>query len=209
MATRRRYTLDERARLVAAVAANGGNVNATAITFGVPETSLRQWVRGDRHPELLSVSELHKKELAAKFEHVVELCLDVAESKVTELSPYQAIVVASIATERALQLRGELPVGRRRKAAEDRRDEEERVAALRERWAALMEGRSLPSPAPVEEPKALPLSVMVVLKSEQAPLPAAPDPTPQPVASAPEPTPDAPAAATPTPSRPSWRRLFS
>ena len=104
---RRRYSHDERAKAVAAVAANNGSVNGTARLLGVPETSLRQWVRGERHPELLPLSERYKRELADKFEGLVWRLLDIVDEKMDELTPYQAMLAAAICTDKWLLLTAE------------------------------------------------------------------------------------------------------
>ncbi len=104
---RRRYSHDERAKAVAAVAANNGSVHGTARILGVPETSLRQWVNGERHPELLPLSERYKRELADKFEGLVWRLLDIVDEKIDELTPYQAMLAAAICTDKWLLLTAE------------------------------------------------------------------------------------------------------
>jgi transposase-like protein len=44
---KRRYSDEDRAL---ALAANAGNAKLTARQLGIPETSLRHWRKGDRHP---------------------------------------------------------------------------------------------------------------------------------------------------------------
>jgi hypothetical protein len=117
MAPRRRYTTIERGAAVAAVAANSGSVHGTAKILGIPETSLRQWCNGRRHPELLPLSERYKKELADKLAHFADLAIGVALKKVNELSAYQAVICACIATDKWLLLTGQMPSRRRRGAA--------------------------------------------------------------------------------------------
>jgi transposase-like protein len=53
---KRRYSDQDRAAAVAAVTANGGNIQRTARQLGIPETSLRQWVKAERHPEAAQMS---------------------------------------------------------------------------------------------------------------------------------------------------------
>ena len=104
---RRRYSHDERAKAVAAVAANNGSVHGTAKLLGVPETSLRQWVRGDRHPELLPLSEFYKRELAQRFEDLIPRLLDIVDAKMHEMSGYQAMLASAICVDKWLLLTAE------------------------------------------------------------------------------------------------------
>jgi transposase-like protein len=48
---RHHYTDEQRANALAALAANGGNANRAAKELGIPVRTLRNWGKGDRHPE--------------------------------------------------------------------------------------------------------------------------------------------------------------
>jgi len=51
MAAQRPYTDAQRIDALTKLAANGGNKRKTARETGIPESTLRQWESGDRHPE--------------------------------------------------------------------------------------------------------------------------------------------------------------
>jgi hypothetical protein len=137
MAPRRSYSKNERAAAVAAVAANNGSVHGTAKILGIPETSLRQWCSGDRHPELLPLSERYKKALADKLGHFADLAIGVALKKIDELSAYQAVICASIAIDKWLLLTDQVPT-RRRRATTPEQDAQQstRLACLRKAYCA-------------------------------------------------------------------------
>ena len=62
--TRRRYTDNERAAALTALAANCGNVERTARELGIPRKTLAQWARGQRYPEAAQMS--HEKNYGGK-----------------------------------------------------------------------------------------------------------------------------------------------
>jgi transposase-like protein len=68
---KKRYSDEDRAACLAALAANGGNVGKTARQCGVPETTLRQWADGSRHPEASQMSEPKKGDYADRFDRFV------------------------------------------------------------------------------------------------------------------------------------------
>lgn len=67
---KRRYSDDDRANALAALAANGGNVNKTAKEIGVPPKTIENWAKGDRHPEAANLGELKKLPMADALELV-------------------------------------------------------------------------------------------------------------------------------------------
>jgi transposase-like protein len=73
---RRRYSDEDRANALAALAANAGNVLLTAEQLGIPECTLRQWATGRRHPEARQMSEEKKAPLADRLEQIAHDLLD-------------------------------------------------------------------------------------------------------------------------------------
>jgi transposase-like protein len=105
--SKRRYSDDERAACLAALAANGGNVERTAREVGVPKTTLQQWATGARHPEATQMSETKKPELADLFEDLARKALGVSRRGIRSLKADKAAVVAGIATDKMRLLRGQ------------------------------------------------------------------------------------------------------
>jgi transposase-like protein len=61
---KRRYSDDDRANAIAALAANGGFVKTTARQLGIPAKTLENWSKGTRHPEAANMGDIKKKHLA-------------------------------------------------------------------------------------------------------------------------------------------------
>lgn len=106
---KRRYSDEERAACLAALAANAGNVKKTADQCGVPEPTLRCWSRGTRHPEALQMRDGKKPDLAALFERFALKCLGIADRKAEQMGARDAMVCAGIAVDKAALLRGVAP----------------------------------------------------------------------------------------------------
>lgn len=105
---KRRYSDEDRAMALAALAANGGNLKRTAREQGVPETSLRQWAKGDRHPEAVEMSAQKKPPLADAYEDVVRRSLGhLSEAKLKRAGAVDLLKVAGIATDKMRLLRDE------------------------------------------------------------------------------------------------------
>ena len=122
---RRLYSDRERGEALAALEANRGNVKATAEALGIPGQTLRQWHQGERHAldkmrgldtdrEVREAAERDpalrdalKSKLADGFEALAAKAIGVAHDKVEDASAYQAALIAAIATDKALLLRGE------------------------------------------------------------------------------------------------------
>lgn len=81
---RRWYGDDERGLILAALAANGGNVNKTAREHGIPEPTLRAWASGWRCPRALQLYEDKKKDLArAAHEIAWQMAAEIPEDAAT------------------------------------------------------------------------------------------------------------------------------
>lgn len=78
----RRYSDDERATALAALAANGGNLARTAKQLGIPGTTLKQWAKGQRHPEAAQMSDQKKGDLADALEGVAWKLAEAAPDKI-------------------------------------------------------------------------------------------------------------------------------
>ena len=101
----RRYSDDERASALAALAANGGNVNRAAKEIGIPHDTLRRWSRGERHPEARQMSDGKKLPLADAIESVVEKMVEAVGGKI-ENAPLQQLATAiGILIDKMLLLR--------------------------------------------------------------------------------------------------------
>lgn len=138
--TRRRYTNNERATAVAAVSANNGSVNETARKLGIPETSLRQWCSGQRHPELQPLSEQKKLELADQFGQLAELLLGVVRKKADQLDAKSAAIAAAVCIDKALLLQGQATSISESRTTTEAAD---RLALLREHYGRAQEIRTL------------------------------------------------------------------
>jgi transposase-like protein len=106
---RREYTPDERTTALAALAANAGNVEATARALGMPARTLRSWVRGERTPPMPAEDVPPKKaDLAARFEQIAWRCLSsVTPEKLAAAPVNHLMTAAGIATDKMRLLRGE------------------------------------------------------------------------------------------------------
>lgn len=145
---RRAYSDAERAESLAALSANGGNVSLTAGQLGIPRTTLVHWAGADASKLPAEVVELRRtkhEELAARFEKLAELAIDIAEQKVRDLDGKAAVITAAVATDKALLLRGEATqITESRGTSES----EVRVRLLAERYGQLNPPRVVtPTPA--------------------------------------------------------------
>lgn len=130
--TRRRYSDDDRANALAALAANGGNVAKTARELGVPAKTVEQWSKGQRHFEAAQMSETKRGPLADRLDEIAWKLADAiygrseAELKAAPLT--QVATSLGITIDKARLLRGE-PTN-----IDERRDDA-RLAALRRHYA--------------------------------------------------------------------------
>jgi transposase-like protein len=129
--TKRRYSDEDRAAAVAAVTANGGNVQRTARQLGIPETSLRQWVKAERHPEAAQMSVEKRGTLADEMERVVwKLVEGINDPEKVKAAPVQQLATAAgILVDKIRLLRGE-------PTAIDEHRDDDRLAEYRRRYLA-------------------------------------------------------------------------
>jgi transposase-like protein len=116
---RRRYSDEDRAIALAALAANGDNLRRTARQLGVPRTSLLAWRNGDRHPEAAESVTPKKEALAEALEDVARKLLDgISEVMIARADLLDVMKVAAIAIDKMLVLQGATcPVCNRRSGA--------------------------------------------------------------------------------------------
>ena len=92
---RRRYSDQERAEAMLVLAANGGNLSATAIDTGIPYHTLRHWAAGDRHPEAIQMAKEKMPPLADRLEEVVSLLAEGMDDPLKiQKAPLNQIAVA-------------------------------------------------------------------------------------------------------------------
>jgi transposase-like protein len=126
--TRRRYTDNERAAALTALAANGGNVERTARELGIPRKTLAQWARGQRHPEAAQMSHEKKALLADIYEEIAYRSLGhITPAKLKKCDVLKLVKIAAIATDKMLLLRGQAPSSTPAATLTD----DERIARLR------------------------------------------------------------------------------
>jgi transposase len=105
---RRRYTDEDRANALAALAANGGSIALTARQLNIPPQTLRQWARGARHPEATQMSDEKKLPLADAFEALSRQLLDgITPEKIKRTGVKDLATSAGIAVDKMQLLRGE------------------------------------------------------------------------------------------------------
>src|SRR5262245_48805488 len=107
MASQRRYTDDERAAALAALAANNGNLLKTARDLGIPKSTLQQWAQGTTHPEAAVNAEQKKGPMAERFDAFVHRVLGLTtDDDIRKASLKDRFTAAGIAVDKANLLRG-------------------------------------------------------------------------------------------------------
>ncbi len=105
---RRRYSDEDRAFAIAALASNGGNVWRTSQHLGIPDTTLRQWANGLRHPEAVLMSEEKKSSLAERFDEFASRVLRLTtDEDIKAATLKDRFTAAGIAVDKARLLKGE------------------------------------------------------------------------------------------------------
>lgn len=107
MGERRRYSDDERATALAALAANGGNVERTAAQLAMPRKTLASWAKGERHPEAAQLCQGKKGPMADALDAIAWKILDSLPGKIASAPLAQSMTALGIAIDKARLLRGE------------------------------------------------------------------------------------------------------
>lgn len=106
--TRRRYTDQEKSDALAALAANGGNVQQTANQLNIPYSTLEHWANGERiHPAVVQMGEEKKLPLADRLHDLAHTVTDKLPAKIGKASFQQACVGLGIIIDKMHRLRGE------------------------------------------------------------------------------------------------------
>lgn len=104
----REYSDDEKAAAMAALAAQGGDIGATARSLGIPAKTLRNWSKGQHLSPLASATAVIKKaRLSDAIEDVLWFFLPHFEKKVPEASMGSLATAFGILTDKMRLLRGE------------------------------------------------------------------------------------------------------
>jgi transposase-like protein len=145
MPTKRRYSDEERANALAALAANGGNVNRTASQLRIPAKTLENWQKGSCHPEAAENGERKKGPMADALEAVAWKLLDSIPEKIARAPLNQTATALGIALDKARLLRGE-PTNITQDLAGLSDDElDRRIADVEGRIAAAQAGAAAPA----------------------------------------------------------------
>lgn len=105
---RREYSDEDKATALAALDANGGNVQRTARTLGIPEPTLRGWARKRGiHPTVVELHDQKKGSLADELEEIAEKLAGAMPGKVAEASLQQTATSLGIVIDKMQLLRGQ------------------------------------------------------------------------------------------------------
>lgn len=102
---RRRYSDEDRANAIAALAANGGNVNLTAKQLDIPATTLKHWADGTRHAESAQLGEQKKGPLADRLELVAWKLAESLDGKIEAAGLQQTATSLGIVIDKMQLLR--------------------------------------------------------------------------------------------------------
>lgn len=107
----RRYSDEERANALAALAANGGNVKRTAKQLKIPEKTLANWAKGVSHPEAAKTGDQKKGDMADAFDRIAWAVLEGLTPECLQVAIQKGDIaklgtLAGICVDKALLLRG-------------------------------------------------------------------------------------------------------
>jgi hypothetical protein len=107
---RRRYPDDDQASILAALAANGGNVARTARQLGVPRGTLQQWGhRWGVPPDVAQLAHQKKAALADRLEAIAFQLLGAIPGKAAGASLLELARALGILVDKMLLLRAGAP----------------------------------------------------------------------------------------------------
>lgn len=107
----RQYSDNEKALALAELAAQGGNVSATARVLNIPERTLARWRESVREPDsyLATLADEKKEPLADMYQQIAERAagLLLHGDSLERASAQQQALVSAVAVDKARLLRGE------------------------------------------------------------------------------------------------------
>ncbi len=105
---RRRYSDEERAAALAALKANGGNLELTSRQAGVPRNTLRRWAEHPEHAASSQVRQEKMEELSVLFDRVARVYIGRAltDEAVSDTRGKDAVIAAATATDKKQLLGG-------------------------------------------------------------------------------------------------------
>ena len=133
--TKRRYSDDEKAVILSAVDANGGNVKGTCDILGLPHETVTYWANGNVHPDVAKLRNDKKLPIADRLEQIAHDLLDQVPDKYGDANLQQAMTSVAIAIDKMRLLR-EQPTTISQKAEPDDAELLGRLHRLAERIKA-------------------------------------------------------------------------
>lgn len=101
----RRYSDEDRANTLAALAANEGNVARTAKQLGIPAKTVENWAKGTNHPEAAELGDRKKGVLADKLEEVAWKLAGALDQKIEQAGLQQTATSLGIVIDKMQLLR--------------------------------------------------------------------------------------------------------
>jgi transposase-like protein len=142
------YSDVQKANALAALAANGGNVNRTARELGIPWSTLKGWCRPDSAPGVAELREEQKRDLPAKLQEVAWKLAGAIEGKIDAASLQHTAVALGIVIDKLQLLQGKPTSITDDRTATDAELDRELATAL----AAARESLATGATVPVEPP---------------------------------------------------------
>ena len=125
----KRYSEADRAAALAYYEACGSQ-RRTALNCGIPETTIRDWVKGTAmNEDTHELARVKKQELSERIEHLAHLLIDQAPGKISDATLQQTITSLGIAIDK-LQLLRNKPTVITDDASLTDHDRAQRIAAL-------------------------------------------------------------------------------
>jgi len=104
---KRRYSDEEKANALAALAANAGNIERTARELSIPASTLQHWANGNVHAQVTNLRDQKKGVLAEGLEDVAWRLLEgVTPAKIAETDVRELLTAVGIAVDKMQLLRG-------------------------------------------------------------------------------------------------------
>ena len=103
--TYRRYSDDQRANALAALAANGGNIKRTSRDLGIPQQTLREWSKGLCHPAVTELRDQKKGTLAQGLEEMAWKLIGVVPEALKDCNIQQLATALGITIDKMQLLR--------------------------------------------------------------------------------------------------------